>query len=51
MFYADRVGLAAIRDRLKEIAARANNDSLMPAPLLSRLAAEGKTFGSLASAQ
>jgi 3-hydroxyacyl-CoA dehydrogenase len=50
MFFADRIGLAIIRDRLTEIANRAGNASLAPAPLLNRLAAEGKGFGSLARA-
>jgi 3-hydroxyacyl-CoA dehydrogenase len=47
MFYADQVGLAAIADRLGVYAGRIGDPSLAPAPLLARLAAEGKTFSSL----
>ena len=47
MFYADQVGLAAIRDRLAEIAARAKDARLEPAPLLERLASERRGFASL----
>jgi 3-hydroxyacyl-CoA dehydrogenase len=48
MFYADQVGLKHIADRLSFYARETNDPSLEPAPLLKRLAAEGKTFGSLA---
>jgi 3-hydroxyacyl-CoA dehydrogenase len=48
MFYADQVGLKHIADRLSYYAKETNDPSLEPAPLLKRLAAEGKTFGSLA---
>jgi 3-hydroxyacyl-CoA dehydrogenase len=47
MFYADLVGLPYIRDRLAEYAKRTGNKSLEPAPLLVRLASEGRGFGSL----
>ncbi|MBX6424873.1 MAG: enoyl-CoA hydratase/isomerase family protein [Variibacter sp.] len=47
MLYADQVGLAYIRDRLAEMAARAKDARLEPAPLLRRLAAEGRGFSSL----
>ena len=47
MFYADQIGLPYIRDRLAEFAKATGNKSLEPAPLLVRLAAEGKGFGSL----
>src|SRR5947207_4288548 len=47
MFYADQVGLAQIRDRLAVYAQRSGDKTLEPAPLLARLAAEGKGFGSL----
>jgi 3-hydroxyacyl-CoA dehydrogenase len=50
MYYADSVGLAKIRDRLSHYAAQSKDDRLKPAPLLSRLAAEGKGFASLAAA-
>ena len=47
MFYADQVGLKHIADRLSYYAKETNDPSLEPAPLLKRLAAEGKTFASL----
>jgi 3-hydroxyacyl-CoA dehydrogenase len=49
MYYADQVGLKHIADRLSYYAKETNDPSLEPAPLLKRLAAEGKTFASLAS--
>ncbi len=45
MFYADLVSLATIRDRLAEFARQTGDDSLKPAPLLARLAGEGRGFG------
>ena len=48
MFYADQVGLKHIAERLSYYAKETNDPSLEPAPLLKRLAAEGKTFASLA---
>src|SRR6201995_3387485 len=50
MFWADSVGLKHIADRLSFYAKETNDPSLEPAPLLKRLAAEGKTFASLAQA-
>jgi 3-hydroxyacyl-CoA dehydrogenase len=50
MHYADQVGLPYIRDRLAEIAARAGNPKLEPAPLLVKLAQSGGKFGSYAKA-
>jgi 3-hydroxyacyl-CoA dehydrogenase len=47
MFYADQVGLATITESLAGYAERIGDDSLKPAPLLARLAAEGRTFASL----
>jgi 3-hydroxyacyl-CoA dehydrogenase len=47
MYYADQVGLKHIADRLSYYARETNDPSLEPAPLLKRLAAEGKTFASL----
>jgi 3-hydroxyacyl-CoA dehydrogenase len=47
MHYADSVGLARIRDRLAEFARRTGDDSLRPAPLLEKLAADGKGFASV----
>jgi 3-hydroxyacyl-CoA dehydrogenase len=51
MFYADQVGLKHIADRLSYYARETNDPSLEPAPLLKRLAAEGKTFASLAQSK
>jgi 3-hydroxyacyl-CoA dehydrogenase len=47
MHYADGVGLAAIRDRLTVYAKASGDQTLEPAPLLSRLATDGKGFASL----
>lgn len=48
MFFADSVGLRQIRDRLKEYAERSGDPLLQPAPLLEKLVAENRGFGSLA---
>jgi 3-hydroxyacyl-CoA dehydrogenase len=50
MFWADTIGLKHIADRLSFYARETNDPSLEPAPLLKKLAAEGKTFASLAAA-
>jgi 3-hydroxyacyl-CoA dehydrogenase len=47
MYYADQVGLGEIAGRLSHYAERLGDESLMPAPLLTRLAAQGKGFNSL----
>jgi 3-hydroxyacyl-CoA dehydrogenase len=44
MHYADAVGLAHIRDRLTAFAARTDDATLRPAPLLAELADEGRGF-------
>jgi 3-hydroxyacyl-CoA dehydrogenase len=44
MHHADAVGLARIRDRLNAFAERTGDASLRPAPLLAKLADEGKGF-------
>jgi 3-hydroxyacyl-CoA dehydrogenase len=49
MHYADSTGLAAIRDRLTVYAKASGDKSLEPAPLLARLAADGKGFASLST--
>ncbi len=49
MYYADTVGLKHVAERLAAYAKETNDPSLEPAPLLKKLAAEGKTFASLAS--
>jgi len=46
MYYADRLGLAHIRDRLAFYADRSRDETLQPAPLLARLATEGRGFAS-----
>ncbi len=51
MFYADQVGLKHVADRLSHYAKATNDPSLEPAPLLKRLAADGRTFASLATAK
>ena len=43
MFYADRIGVGAIADRLRAFA-EDGGETLRPAPLLERLAAEGGRF-------
>jgi 3-hydroxyacyl-CoA dehydrogenase len=47
MHHADTLGLGYVRDRLAEFAARTGDERHRPAPLLARLAAEGRTFASL----
>ena len=48
MYWADSVGLKHIAERLAFYAKETNDPSLEPAPLLKKLADEGKTFASLA---
>ncbi len=50
MHYADQLGLAVVRDRLNALAERTGDPSLRPAPLIERLAAEGKGFASVRAA-
>jgi 3-hydroxyacyl-CoA dehydrogenase len=47
MFYADSVGLPALCERLRAAAARTGDAGLQPAPLLVKLAQEGKRFRDL----
>lgn len=49
MYWADSVGLKHIAERLSFYARETNDPSLEPAPLLKKLADEGKTFASLAA--
>ncbi len=44
MYYADRLGLAHLCDRLTYYADGSGDETLRPAPLLQRLAAEGRGF-------
>jgi 3-hydroxyacyl-CoA dehydrogenase len=46
MFYADTVGLDKVLARVQEFEARHGSDLWSPAPLLKRLAKEGRTFAS-----
>ena len=46
MFYADTVGLPAVLAAIERLAGGRHGDAWAPAPLLVRLAAEGKTFNS-----
>jgi 3-hydroxyacyl-CoA dehydrogenase len=49
MFYADQVGLVQVAARLADFAASTGDASLRPAPLLRRLADEGRGFASPAA--
>ena len=51
MHWADTVGLAKIRDDLTDFAKMTNDKTLEPAPLLVKLAADGKGFASFATAK
>ena len=46
MLYADMLGLPNVARRMRELGAQAHADTAFwtPAPLLARLAAEGRTF-------
>src|SRR5215469_12616569 len=50
MYYADRLGLAHIRDRLALYAERSGDETLRPAARIRRLAADGRGFASSAAA-
>ena len=45
MHYADALGLQAVAERLAAFADATGDEALRPAPLLARLAAEGRGFG------
>ncbi|HYZ32296.1 MAG TPA: 3-hydroxyacyl-CoA dehydrogenase NAD-binding domain-containing protein [Crenalkalicoccus sp.] len=47
MFWADRMGLRAVRDRLAHYAEATNDPNLKPAALIEKLAAEGGSFAGL----
>jgi 3-hydroxyacyl-CoA dehydrogenase len=47
MFYADSIGLPALCEKLSAAAARTGDAGLQPAPLLVKLAQEGKRFREL----
>jgi 3-hydroxyacyl-CoA dehydrogenase len=44
MYWADQVGVKAIRDRMAEMRTRTGDEFWTPAPLLNRLADQGKGF-------
>ncbi len=44
MFHADTVGLATVRDAIRQYASGLHPEAWKPAPLLERLASEGKGF-------
>jgi 3-hydroxyacyl-CoA dehydrogenase len=47
MFWADRQGLAAVRDKLRHYAELTNDRNLLPAALIEKLAAEGGSFATM----
>jgi len=47
MYYADRIGLRYLRDRLTFYAERSGDQSLQPAALISRLAADDRGFATI----
>lgn len=47
MFWADRMGLKAVRERLAAYAAATGDANLTPAPLIEKLAAEGGSFATM----
>jgi 3-hydroxyacyl-CoA dehydrogenase len=47
MFWADRMGLKAVRDKLARYAEATNDPNLKPAALIEKLAAEGGSFAAL----
>jgi len=44
MFYADTIGLKTVYDALKKYQASVGDEFFKPAPLLEKLALEGKGF-------
>ena len=44
MFWADSIGLKEIRDKMLELGRRTGSGSWKPAPLIERLASEGRGF-------
>ncbi len=51
MFYADTLGLQTVCERLERLSADLGDDTLRPAPLLAKLAAEGSSFQSIQNAR
>ncbi|WP_149535414.1 3-hydroxyacyl-CoA dehydrogenase NAD-binding domain-containing protein [Siccirubricoccus phaeus] len=51
MFFADRLGLKAVRDKLAHYAEATGDPNLRPAALIEKLAAEGGSFATLKSAK
>jgi 3-hydroxyacyl-CoA dehydrogenase len=50
MFWADRQGLKAVREKLASYAAATGDADLQPAPLIETLAAQGGTFAEMDAA-
>ena len=50
MFWADSIGLKAVRDKLAHYAEATNDANLKPAALIEKLAAEGGTFAGMTAA-
>jgi 3-hydroxyacyl-CoA dehydrogenase len=50
MFWADRLGLKAVRDKLAYYAEATNDPNLKPAALIEKLAAEGGSFATMKGA-
>ena len=51
MFYADTIGLAVVAERLAHYAEITGDEKLKPAPLLVKLAGEGKSFADFTGAK
>lgn len=49
MYYADQIGLKTVAARLGSFAGATGDDTMLPAPLLARLAAAGEGFATLAA--
>jgi 3-hydroxyacyl-CoA dehydrogenase len=47
MFFADRLGLKAVRDKLAHYAEVTGDKNLQPAALIEKLASEGGSFATL----
>lgn len=47
LFWADRMGLKAVRDKLAQYAEATNDRNLIPAALIEKLAAEGGSFAGM----
>ena len=50
MFWADRMGLKAVRDKLAQYAEATNDPNLKPAPLIEKLAKDNGSFAGMKGA-